>query len=71
MQILVSWPGLELAVKARSPNHWTLREFPVLPVLIICDSGTISPTVACFSICLGLVPEHRLIYLATPVRGSR
>ena len=29
--ILVPWPGIEprpLAVKARSPNHWTAREFP-------------------------------------------
>ena len=29
--ILVPWPGTELtpsAVKARSPNHWTAREFP-------------------------------------------
>ena len=30
--ILVYRPGIEpvpLAVKARSPNHWTAREFPI------------------------------------------
>ena len=29
--ILVPWPGIEpmsSPVKARSPNHWTAREFP-------------------------------------------
>ena len=30
--LLVPWPGIEpgnSAVKARSPNHWTTREFPL------------------------------------------
>ena len=30
-RFLVPWPGIEptlLTVKARSPNHWTAREFP-------------------------------------------
>ena len=34
--ILAPQPGIEptpLAVKARSPNHWTAREFPPLPFL--------------------------------------
>ena len=36
-RILVPRPGIEpqpLAVKARSPNHWTAREFPALQYLI-------------------------------------
>ena len=34
--ILVSRPGIEpgpLAVKARSPNHWTARKFPIFSFL--------------------------------------
>ena len=33
-RILVPQPGIEpvpLAVKAWNPNHWTAREFPILP----------------------------------------
>ena len=36
--ILVPWPGTEprpLAVRTWSPNHWTAREFPILPLLLI------------------------------------
>ena len=31
--IFVPWPGIEpapLAVKAQNPNHWTVREFPLV-----------------------------------------
>ena len=37
--ILVPQPGIEprpLAVKVKSPNHWTAREFPQLGNLIPC-----------------------------------
>ena len=41
-RILVSQPGMEpvpSAVKARSPNHWTARYFPVLLFLILTTTS--------------------------------
>ena len=38
-RILVPWPGIEpvtSAVQVKSPNHWTVGEFPTTQILYYC-----------------------------------
>lgn len=60
-------PGVELvppAVEARSPNHWTAREFPVwLISLSISLQGSDSSLLLLSSIPLNVYPTNLLIVL--------
>ena len=58
--ILVPWPGIEimpLAVKAQSPNQWTVREVPQPPRCVPQDSlpWTSSPTLCYVSLWIQLI----------------